>query len=230
MKLRDHVNKICARLGAAGAALIPVTLLHSLLAEQLTLTGLIEEATGMEFFDPETNDWLWIFEWGTIALCIIFAALGRLGAMRRTIIGYTVYVTLALAASVAGLVFTLTLRKTADAGFDLLWDAFVVWTINILIFAVWYWLLDGSPRESATSHRSRSHFLFPQQANALPGWEHWRPGPLDFLFLAFSHSTAFSSTDTAPLSRRAKFLIMTQASLSLVTLAMIAARAVNILG
>lgn len=212
-----------SRLGAAGLALLVVTLLHSLLADQLTLTGLIEEVTGTDVFDPEANDWINVFEWGVIALFLGFLVLGRERGMRRTIIGYSAYVTLTLAASVLGLVFTLTVRKTPDAGFDLLWDAFLVWTINVVIFAVWYWLLDaGTPQ--------RRHFLFPQQANELPGWENWQPGWLDYLFLAFSHSTAFSPTDTAALSRRAKLLIMCQASLSLITLAMIAARAVNIIG
>lgn len=218
------------KLVAVGVAMIVVTMLHSLLAEQLTLTGLIEEATGSELFDPDANDWLWMLEWGVIGLFVLFWAMGRERAMRWTIIGYNAYVTLALAASVVGLVFTLSDRKTADSGFDLLWDGFVVWTINVLIFAVWYWLLEGPRRDTEASAVTRRHFLFPQQANPLPGWENWTPGPLDFLFLAFSHSAAFSPTDTAALSHRAKLLIMTQASLSLITLAMIAARAVNILG
>ena len=217
-----------ARLGTVGVALIVVTLLHSLLADQLTLTGLVEEVTGTDFFDGEANDWLGWLEWGVIGLFMVLWAMGRERAMLRTMIGYSAYVTLMLAASVAGLVVMLTVRKTADAGFDLLWDAFVVWTINVIIFAVWYWLLDGGRCETGAT--PRRHFLFPQHANQLPGWENWNPGPVDFLFLAFSHSTAFSPTDTAALSRRAKLLLMTQASLSLVTLAMIAARAVNILG
>lgn len=204
-------------------ALIIVTLLHSLLAEQLTLTGLIEIATGTEFFDSDANDWLYYAEWCVIAVFVVLWALGRESAMRRIIMGFSAYVTLTLGASVLGLVFTLTVRKTPEAGFDLLWDAFWVWTINVLIFAVWYWLLDGH----ATRRR---HFLFPQQSNALPGWESWNPSWFDYLFLAFTHSTAFSPTDTASLSRRAKFLIMLQASMSLVTLAMIAARAINIIG
>ena len=217
-----------ARLGAVGLALIIVTVLHSLLAEQLTLTGLIEEVTGTDFFDSEANDWIGWLEWGVLGLFAVQWALGRERGMMRTIVAYSGYVTLTLAASVAGLILTLTVRKTADAGFDLLWDAFVVWTLNVFIFAVWYWLLDGTRREGAST--TRRHFLFPQQANQLAGWEGWKPGPIDFLFLAFAHSTAFSPTDTAALSRRAKLLIMAQASLSLVTLAMIAARAVNVLG
>lgn len=217
-----------ARLAAVGVALMVVTVLHSLLAEQLTLTGLVEAVTGTDFFDPEANDWLGVLEWGVLGLFAVFWVLGRERAMRRTIIGYAAYVTLTLVASVAGLVLTLTERKTGDAGFDLLWDAFVVWVINVFIFAVWYWLLDGPRRDDAAP--ARRHFLFPQQANELPGWENWKPGPLDFLFLAFAHSTAFSPTDTAALSQRAKLLIMVQASLSLITLAMLAARAVNIIG
>jgi len=211
-------------------ALIVVTLLNSLLAEALTVTGLIEEVTGTDLFDPEVNALIGWFEWSVIALIVFFWLANFVRAARWTTFVYLGYGTFALAASALGLVFTLTERKTPDAAFDLLWDAFVVWTINVIIFSVWYWMIDGGGVDKrARGHVARSDFLFPQQANQIPGWAEWKPGWFDYLFLAFSHSTAFSATDTAVLSQRAKTLTMMQASISVTTLAMIAARAINII-
>lgn len=211
-------------------ALIVVTLLNSLLAEALTVTGLIEEVTGTDMFDAETTTLIDWFEWGVIALIVFFWLASFRRAARWTTFVYVGYGTFTLAASVLGLVFTLTERKTPEAAFDLLWDAFVVWTINVIIFSVWYWLLDGGGVDQrARGHVTRPDFLFPQHANQIPAWADWKPGWFDYLFLAFSHSTAFSATDTAVLSQRAKTLTMIQASISVTTLAMIAARAINII-
>lgn len=211
-------------------ALIVVMLLQTLLAEALTVIGLIEEVTGTDFFDPETNALITLLEGGMIALIVFFWLANFVRAARWTTCAYLGYGTFTLAASVLGLVFTLTERKTPEAAFDLLWDAFVVWTINVIIFSVWYWLIDGGGVDQrARGQVARPDFLFPQQANEIPGWAEWKPGWFDYLFLAFSHSTAFSATDTAILSRRAKTLTMIQASISVTTLAMIAARAINII-
>jgi hypothetical protein len=211
-------------------ALIVVMLLKSLLAEALTVTGLIEEVTGTDFFDPEVNGLITWFEWGVIALIVFLWLANFVRAARWATLAYLGYGTFTLATSVLGLVFTLTERKTPEAAFDLLWDAFVVWTINVIIFSVWYWLMDGGGVDKrARVLVARPDFLFPQQANEIPGWAEWKPGWFDYLFLAFSHSTAFSATDTAVLSPRAKALTMLQASISVTTLAMIAARAINII-
>ena len=113
---------------------------------------------------------------------------------------------------------------------DLLRSAGLLWVSNILVFASWYWRLDaGGP--NARDRRERHEdgaFLFPQMT--MDG-EHdtWTPGFVDYLFLAFNTSTAFSPTDAPVLSRWAKVLMMVQASISLATLALLAARAVNIL-
>ncbi|MCI0475372.1 MAG: hypothetical protein L0Y55_03940 [Anaerolineales bacterium] len=211
-------------------ALVVVALLNSFLAEALTLTGLIEQVTGTDFFDTEANALLDLIEWSMIALIVFFWIANFVRAARWATFAYLGYGTFTLAASVLGLVFTLTERKTPAAAFDLLWDAFVVWTINVIIFSVWYWLIDGGGVDKrAGGQVARPDFVFPQQANEIPGWANWKPGWFDYLFLAFSHSTAFSATDTAILSPRAKTLTMMQASISVTTLAMIAARAINII-
>lgn len=116
---------------------------------------------------------------------------------------------------------------------ELLRSAVCLWLSNILIFAAWYWRLDaGGPnrRDRKDVHRDGA-FLFPQMAlpNPTPAQAAWKPQFPDYLFLAFNTSTAFSPTDVPVLSRWAKLLMMTQSSISLSALAILAARAVNIL-
>ncbi len=117
---------------------------------------------------------------------------------------------------------------------ELLRSAVALWISNILLFASWYWRLDaGGPhiRDLRASH-TEGAFLFPQMTLP-PGSQlaqrKWKPGFVDYLFLAFNTSTAFSPTDVPVLSRWAKLLMMVQSSISLGTLAILAARAINIL-
>lgn len=115
----------------------------------------------------------------------------------------------------------------------LLRSAAGLWLTNILVFALWYWRLDaGGPhaREHATGP-IESAFLFPQMMRPEGDTDGhpWSPHFVDYLFLAFNTSTAFSPTDTAVLSRGAKLAMMAQALISLLILALLAARAVNIL-
>ena len=119
---------------------------------------------------------------------------------------------------------------------ELLKSAAALWLSNILVFASWYWRLDaGGPHKRAQqADHSRGAFLFPQMT-MLPerrhaaGIEEWSPNFIDYLFLAFNTSTAFSPTDVPVLSRWAKILMMLQSIISLLVIALLAARAVNIL-
>ena len=113
---------------------------------------------------------------------------------------------------------------------SLLRSAGLLWVSNVLVFASWYWRLDAgglNARDRRDKHEDGA-FLFPQMT--MDG-EHdtWSPGFVDYLFLAFNTSTAFSPTDVPVLSRWAKVMMMVQSSISLATLALLAARAVNIL-
>lgn len=114
----------------------------------------------------------------------------------------------------------------------LLRAAVALWLTNILVFALWYWKLDGGGplRRERPGGLSQSSFLFPQMMNRRDtgDWS-WTPSFVDYLFLAFNTSTAFSPTDTAVLSRNAKLATMLQSLISLTIIAFIAARAVNIL-
>ena len=112
----------------------------------------------------------------------------------------------------------------------LLRSAGALWVTNILVFALWYWKLDaGGPLEREQANgMAQSSFLFPQMMVAR-GSSSWVPNFIDYLFLAFNTSTAFSPTDTAVLSRWAKLGTMLQSLISLTIIALLAARAVNIL-
>jgi len=113
----------------------------------------------------------------------------------------------------------------------LLRAAGALWVANVLVFASWYWKLDaGGPnlRDTRTTH-TEGAFLFPQMLLSGKQARNWSPGFVDYLFLAFNTSTAFSPTDVPVLSRWAKLMMIVQASISLTTVVLIAARAVNIL-
>jgi hypothetical protein len=141
-------------------------------------------------------------------------------------------ITCALVWSLGTLIAGLPAKKENPT--ELLTAAVALWISNILVFACWYWRLDaGGPNErDLRRFHTDGAFLFPQMTlpvNSKLIKAHWRPGFVDYLFLAFNTSTAFSPTDVPVLSRWAKLLMMVQSSISLGTLAILAARAINIL-
>jgi hypothetical protein len=119
----------------------------------------------------------------------------------------------------------------ADPPQELLRAAAALWVANILVFASWYWRLDaGGPHQRDLKRKHiEGAFLFPQMVMSGKPAHNWRPGFVDYLFLAFNTSTAFSPTDVPVLSRWAKLMMMVQACISLLAVALLAARAVNIL-
>ncbi|WP_433021761.1 hypothetical protein [Kribbella sp. CA-294648] len=132
----------------------------------------------------------------------------------------------------ASLIVLLASGDTAD-GKVLVQAALLIWVTNVVAFALWYWEIDrGGPFARMPEHEhelERADLLFPQMTVDLPGWERWLPGFTDYLFVAFTAATAFSPTDTMPLTARAKTLMGIQSAISLLTIAVVAARAVNVL-
>nr|WP_316653850.1 hypothetical protein [uncultured Gellertiella sp.] len=113
---------------------------------------------------------------------------------------------------------------------SLLIDAVNIWCTNVIAFALWFWGIDrGGPAHRGLSVHGTADFLFPQMTLDDPAFVDWSPGLIDYLFLSFTNATAFSPTDTLPLSPRAKLLMMAESAISLMTIALVAARAVNIL-
>ena len=123
------------------------------------------------------------------------------------------------------------LPSHVDPPQELLRAAAALWIANILVFASWYWRLDaGGPHQRDLKKKHvEGAFLFPQMVMSGKQAHDWRPGFVDYLFLAFNTSTAFSPTDVPVLSRWAKVMMMVQAGISLLAVALLAARAVNIL-
>lgn len=119
-------------------------------------------------------------------------------------------------------------NHAGSSGQSLLLDAINIWATNVIAFALWYWSIDrGGAASKGLMDVDEDDFLFPQMTIA--AYEHWSPGFTDYLYLSFTNATAFSPTDTMPLSERAKLLMMAKSGISLLTLALVAARAVNIL-
>ena len=112
----------------------------------------------------------------------------------------------------------------------LLGSGVALWVTNVLLFSVWYWQLDrGGPVARGVGDADLPDFLFVQMTeptHAPPGWE---PTIVDYLYTSFTNATAFSPTDTMPLTATAKFLMAAQSLTSLVTIGLVVARAVNIL-
>jgi hypothetical protein len=153
---------------------------------------------------------------------------GLLHARRMLALGLTVLITLAVATS-AGFVMGALLAGRAQAQ-NLLLSAALLWVSNVVVFALWYWELDaGGPQQRHLGSVVSTDFLFPQMVADSQRAAHWCPEFLDYLFLAFNTSTAFSPTDTMVLARRSKLLMMLQSLISLVTVVVIAARAINTL-
>jgi hypothetical protein len=154
---------------------------------------------------------------------------GFLAPTRWITLGSLLAVTVAMTVSVAYLVDRL-LHHTADAG-DLFRGGALLWASNVLTFALWYWEVDGGgPAHRHMSRCGSTDFAFPQRVlGASSGEAGWMPEFVDYLFLAFNTSTAFSPTDTMVLARRAKLMMMYQSILSLVTVAVLVARAINAL-
>ena len=105
-----------------------------------------------------------------------------------------------------------------------------IWMANIVIFSLWFWELDrGGPGARAEARKPVPDFLFPQMSSPEYREKGWHPTFFDYLYISVTNASAFSPTDTAPLSRWAKILMMVQSLTSLITVGLVIARAVNIL-
>jgi uncharacterized membrane protein len=114
-------------------------------------------------------------------------------------------------------------------GRSLVYASVPIWLTNVLVFGLWYWELDrGGPAARQLQHHRQPDFLFPQMSTPAAA-PRWTPGFLDYLYTSFTNATAFSPTDTMPLTAWAKMLMMAQSLASLITVAVVISRAVNIL-
>jgi hypothetical protein len=115
-------------------------------------------------------------------------------------------------------------------GRTLIFASIPVWLTNVIVFALWYWELDrGGPAQRVQVVHRAPDFLFPQMDSPSSTSKDWSPTFLDYLYTSFTNVTAFSPTDTMPLSAWAKVLMMIQSLASLLTIGLVVSRAVNIL-
>jgi hypothetical protein len=179
----------------------------------------------------------WLFPSIVLALLIPSVVSYHAGRhLLNAIFGFAVDVVLTAGLIISVILLIDALPTSKETPQQLLVSAASLWTTNILVFALWYWRLDaGGPhqRDKRPGH-SDGAFLFPQMMMSEAtlkeaGQDDWSPNFIDYLFLAFNTSTAFSPTDTLVLARWAKILMMIQSLLSLLIVALLAARAINIL-
>jgi uncharacterized membrane protein len=170
---------------------------------------------------------------GLVVLGLIVAARSGREAKRRRAVAIGLVVVAAVASLVAlGLLTHYLLAGGRARGANLLDGGVIIWTTNVLLYAVLYWELDrGGPRRARARRQGVApDLLFPQMSDeryAAPGW---KPGFGDYLYVSLTNQTAFSPTDTMPLTPRLKLAMGVQGVAALITTGVIVARAVNILG
>jgi uncharacterized membrane protein len=118
----------------------------------------------------------------------------------------------------------------SGSGRELIIAGMLIWLTNFMLFALWYWEIDrGGPGVRAAGRDAPPDFLFPQMSDDRIEPREWRPHFIDYLYVSLTNATAFSPTDTMPLTPMAKTIMGIQSLVSLVTIGLIVSRAVNIL-
>jgi len=181
----------------------------------------------------------WIPCAAAIVVIVPMAAVGLIAAKARWLrierivtLLFFVVVVAGIIVNLASLIREMVHRSAGIDGLQLLSSSIAVWVVNILVFSILNWQMDrGGPEDRVNNAGKKPDWVFPQEGapaeDVPPGW---KPTFVDYLFLGFTTATAFSPTDTLPLTSRAKMLMMLQSSISLATIVVVAARAINILG
>jgi uncharacterized membrane protein len=170
---------------------------------------------------------------GAVILVLLTTNPGRISKeeKRLRVIGVTLIalITVANFVSLTELIHALLYGNRAG-GRPIVYASVPIWLTNVIVFGLWYWELDrGGPAVRPLPTHRHPDFLFPQMSTpgSSPGWS---PNFLDYIYTSFTNATAFSPTDTMPLTAWAKLLMMLQSLASLVLVAVAVSRAVNILG
>lgn len=219
---------------ALGQPYPPPAASESFWPAQLTIVAAIGLQLGLPARLTAGPSWLVPALEGALLLGLFLATPRRLQQehprRRRVALALTGFVTAANIYSLAALTHLLLHSKVSN-GRELIVSGVLIWLTNVLIFGLWYWEMDrGGPGKRASGHAEAPDFLFTQMGDALPYVpQDWTPKFIDYLYLSFTSATAFSPTDTLPLSPSAKSLMGVQGLVSLVTIGLIVSRAVNIL-
>ena len=190
-----------------------------------------------------TQDWkTWDFSWWvwlipvvpeTILLVLLswsrpHERLVQMGIRRTVGIVLLGIVSIANALLVVGVIASLV-EGQEKSGAQLLLKAVTVWGTNVITYGLWFWAFDrGGPATRVSADPPLPDFLFPQMQSQELAPPHWTPELTDYMYVSFTNSIAFSPTDTLPLTRWAKLLMLSESTISAVTILLVAARAVNI--
>lgn len=214
----------------SGAWAFIVLVVIEVLSNSLSASLTVGRLTPNEVFLP--REYLYGFWVAFILLLLVVVAVLWLRNDRRHL-RWAIFVTNSLFTVqlfLASLLLVLRLVQSVKITvLNLISDALIIFVTNILIFALWYWFIDSANTRFFKAAQPAWDFLFPQRQAALPGYAGWTPRFFDYLFLAYTTSVAFSPTETAPLSRAAKLLMMTQSAISLIAIVVVAGTAINIL-
>ena len=216
----------------SGSLLIVVAVLLLVVLAQAEIFLSLSFGRLQQYVPSVGRDKIWL---GWIALrgalitaCIGLWLLNRKALLFRAIVLTNGVLTLGLILNVVALSATLMGFSARDVS-TLLVDVVGMAVSNVLIFSVWYWVIDPPGVDERARTDEPWEFLFPQRASALPNYESWVPRYLDYVYLSFTTALAFSPTDVLPLTRRAKMLMLLQATASVITLTCIVGSAINVL-
>jgi hypothetical protein len=220
-----HEAEVESRWEAAPAVLLVIAL--------QVLLGLMSRVEGWELWGLPW--WIWL---GLIVPEIVLLAalswsrarrqLEQLGHRRKVSLALIAVVSVGNGLALAALIGSI-LSGQEDNARALLFKGIAILATNVLVFGLWYWELDrGGPVRRREPHPPSAGFQFPQMDKPRLA-ERWQPGLVDYIYVSFTNSVAFSPTDAMPLTRWAKLLMAAEASASGITILLVVARAVNIL-
>lgn len=205
-----------------------ILVLQNSLSDSISLGRFVNSSSDLSF-DEELSNQIWVILKLVIFLpVIVFWILDKKRLMWISIVIGNCLLTFELIVSTILLVLTLSADTSAQV-YILMNDTVLVMVINILIFSFWYWMIDSPLLRQGTYRESEPwDLLFPQRAGNIPGYDNWIPGFPDYLFVAFTASFAFGPTDTMPISQRSKAFMLLQASISVITIVVLAGRALSL--
>lgn len=215
-----------ARREAAPAVIIAVLVLVGL--------ALVSKKEGWELLAVQWWTWLLLAVPGFLLCADLWLGAGgvRVVRTRTTALVLLGVIVLGNMVGLALLITGLVRAQSPDlTGAQLLFTAAAIWTVNVIVFGIVYWDLDdGGPFARANCERKAPDFQFPQDENPQLARADWRPRVWDYLYVSLTAGSAFSPTDTMPLTIPAKFLVGIESVVSLVIVVLVTARAVNVLG
>jgi len=200
----------------------------------LTLLAVVSRNEGWQLVELPWWIWLVLAVPGVLLSVDLWIGARGVGLAARRGTAYALLAAIVVA-NLVGLVLLIAALITTSSewlgGGQLLCTAAVIWVANVVVFGLWFWDVDdGGPFERARKKRSTPDFQFPQDENPQLARPLWRPRIWDYLYVSLMGASAFSPTDTMPLTLKAKLLMGIESTISLVIVVLVTARAVNVLG